>query len=143
MNDNFNLERFKQAQDTIYHRVVAELEIGHKTSHWMWFIFPQVAGLGLSAMARKYAIGDLAEAKAYLKQPLLYGRLIECCELVLANKNKNISQVLGSPDDIKLKSSMTLFHKSAPQQAIFGRVLNQFYQGDFDQITLNLLQQNG
>src|SRR6185369_8221544 len=109
MPDAFNLQRFVDAQDKVYARVVAELSAGRKQSHWMWFIFPQLAGLGFSAMAQRYAISSPEEAAAYLTHDILGPRLVECTRLVLAVPDKTILAILGSPDDLKFRSSMTLF----------------------------------
>src|SRR3954462_15782558 len=109
MIDPFDLQRFVNAQNPVYARVVEELSRGQKQSHWMWFIFPQIAGLGFSAMAQRYAIGSRAAAIAYLDHPVLGPRLIECTRLVLDVTGKSIHSILGSPDDIKFRSSMTLF----------------------------------
>ncbi|WP_196137634.1 DUF1810 domain-containing protein [Aliikangiella sp. G2MR2-5] len=147
MSDFFNLQRFKVAQDVVYHKVVTELDQGRKNSHWMWYIFPQIQGLGSSSTARKFAITCREEAVAYLSDPLLKGRLIECCRLLLAVKEKSARDILGYPDDLKLCSSMTLFAQVAKQnentrqtEAIFQQVLNRFYHGKPDPITLNKLR---
>jgi uncharacterized protein (DUF1810 family) len=125
------LERFVQAQDSggTYQQAVAELRSGRKTTHWMWFIFPQIAGLGRSAMAQAYAISDLAEAQAYLAHPILGPRLIECAEIVAAQQGRSAEQILGGIDAIKLRSSMTLFAHAAPDQTIFQQVIDQYYDG--------------
>src|SRR5215467_13288196 len=111
MDDPYRLDRFVQAQDSngSFQRAVAELRAGRKVSHWMWFVFPQIEGLGFSIMAQRYAIGSRAEAEAYLAHPVLGPRLIECTRLVLAVTGKTIRAILGSPDDLKFRSSMTLF----------------------------------
>jgi uncharacterized protein (DUF1810 family) len=126
-----DLERFVRAQDSggTYQRAVAELRKGRKTSHWMWFVFPQVAGLGRSAMAQAYAISDLAEAQAYLAHPVLGPRLIECAEIVAAHQGLSAQQIFGGIDAIKLRSSMTLFAHADPNQAIFNKVIEQFFDG--------------
>ena len=139
MDDPFDLRRFVAAQEGIYDDVVAELRDGRKRSHWMWFVFPQVAGLGSSAMARRYAIGSRVEALAYLDHPVLGGRLRNCTDLVLAARGHDITAILGSPDDMKLRSSMTLFGRAAPGEARFGAVLDRFYDGAPDAATLALL----
>jgi uncharacterized protein (DUF1810 family) len=124
-----DLERFVQAQDSggTYQRAVAELRSGRKTTHWMWFIFPQIAGLGRSAMAQAYAISDLAEAQAYLAHPILGPRLIECAEVVAAQQGRSAEQIFGGIDAIKLRSSMTLFAQAASDQTIFQQVIDQYY----------------
>jgi uncharacterized protein (DUF1810 family) len=126
-----DLERFVRAQDSggMYQRAVAELRNGRKTSHWMWFIFPQIAGLGRSAMAQAYAISDLAEARAYLAHPVLGPRLIECTEIVASHQGLSAQQIFGGIDAIKLRSSMTLFAHADPDQAIFKQVIEQYFDG--------------
>jgi uncharacterized protein (DUF1810 family) len=126
-----DLERFVRAQDSggMYQRAVAELRNGRKTSHWMWFIFPQIAGLGRSAMAQAYAISDLAEARAYLAHPVLGPRLIECTEIVASHQGLSAQQIFGGIDAIKLRSSMTLFAHADPDQAIFNQVIEQYFDG--------------
>jgi uncharacterized protein (DUF1810 family) len=131
------LERFVAAQDGVYETARAELEAGSKRTHWMWFIFPQLAGLGSSPTARHYAIDGLGEARAYLSHPVLGARLRECAEIIL-KADKSAEQILGYPDDLKLRSSMTLFARAADEPAIFERVLDHFYDGP-DERTLALL----
>jgi uncharacterized protein (DUF1810 family) len=124
-----DLERFVTAQDSggTYQRAVAELRKGQKISHWMWFIFPQIAGLGRSAMAQAYAITDLTEAKAYLEHPVLGRRLLECAEIVASHRGLSAEQIFGGIDSIKLRSSMTLFAHAAPQQPVFRQVIDQYF----------------
>jgi uncharacterized protein (DUF1810 family) len=126
-----DLEHFVRAQDSsgTYQRAVAELRKGRKTSHWMWFIFPQIAGLGRSAMAQAYAISDLSEAQAYLAHPVLGRRLIECAEIVVSHQGLSAQQIFGGIDAIKLRSSMTLFARADPDQAIFQQVIEQYFDG--------------
>jgi uncharacterized protein (DUF1810 family) len=126
-----DLERFVTAQDSgsTYQRAVTELRNGRKTSHWMWFIFPQIAGLGRSAMARAYAIGDLAEARAYLAHPVLGPRLVECAEIVASHRGLTAEHIFGGIDAIKLRSSMTLFAHADPDQTIFQQVIDQYFDG--------------
>jgi uncharacterized protein (DUF1810 family) len=126
-----DLERFVNAQDGggTYRRAVAELRNGRKASHWMWFIFPQIAGLGHSAMAQAYAISDLAEARAYLAHPVLGPRLIECAEIVAAHQGLSAEQIFGGIDAMKLRSSMTLFGYADPDQEIFQQVIDQYFDG--------------
>jgi uncharacterized protein (DUF1810 family) len=126
-----DLERFVSAQDNggTYQRAVAELRNGRKTSHWMWFIFPQIAGLGRSAMAQAYAISDLTEAKAYLEHPVLGPRLLECAEIVASHRGLTAEQILGGIDSIKLRSSMTLFAHANPEQPVFRQVIDQYFAG--------------
>src|SRR4051794_7666052 len=114
MGDPYDLSRFVTAQDGVYPDVVAELRRGRKTGHWMWFIFPQVAGLGRSSMAQRYAIGSLTEARAYLQHPVLGPRLVECATILLGNSDSTAEQILGTVDAMKLRSSMTLFQRAAP-----------------------------
>jgi uncharacterized protein (DUF1810 family) len=126
-----DLDRFVRAQDkgATYQRAVAELRNGRKTSHWMWFIFPQIAGLGRSGMAQAYAISDLAEAQAYLAHPVLGPRLIECAEIVASHRGRSAEQIFGGIDAIKLRSSMTLFAHAGPDQVIFRQVIDQYFGG--------------
>ncbi|WP_454632817.1 DUF1810 domain-containing protein [Bradyrhizobium cenepequi] len=138
MSDRFDLARFVDAQAPVYRQVVAELGRGRKQSHWMWFIFPQLAGLGFSAMAQRFAIAFRDEATAYLQHDILGPRLLECTRLVNAVEGKTIREILGSPDDLKFRSSMTLFAavSSAPE---FPVALNKYYGGEADPRTLELL----
>lgn len=136
MTDVFDLQRFVAAQAPVYPRVVSELRAGRKQSHWMWFIFPQIEGLGFSAMAQKYAIGSRAEALAFLDHPVLGPRLRECTRLVNAVAGRDIGDILGSPDDIKFKSSMTLFARVTPDNADFVAALHKYYDGEFDAATI-------
>ncbi|HAO42491.1 MAG TPA: DUF1810 domain-containing protein [Afipia sp.] len=136
MNDDFDLERFMAAQAPVYPRVVSELRAGRKQSHWMWFIFPQIEGLGFSAMAQKYAVRSRAEAVAYLEHPVLGPRLRECTRLVNTVVGKDIHAILGSPDDMKFKSSMTLFANVTPDNTDFVTALQKYYDGEFDEATI-------
>jgi uncharacterized protein (DUF1810 family) len=138
MTDPFDLDRFVQAQAPVYSRVVLELSAGRKQSHWMWFVFPQVAGLGFSAMSQRYAIASCEEAKAYLAHDVLGPRLIECTGLVLAVQGRSINAILGAPDDAKFRSSMTLF-AAVGEQAIFGAALDRYFAGERDGPTLDIL----
>jgi uncharacterized protein (DUF1810 family) len=126
-----DLERFVTAQDGggTYQHAVAELRKGRKTSHWMWFIFPQIAGLGRSAMAQAYAINNLAEAQAYLAHPVLGPRLVECAELVASHRGRSAEQIFGGIDAMKLRSSMTLFARADPDQEVFRQVIDQYFEG--------------
>ena len=139
MNSQFDLERFVQAQDPVYAKVLDELESGRKRTHWMWFVFPQIAGLGSSEMASKYAIASLVEAAAYLAHPVLSKRLRECSALVLALHGHDIGTIFGSPDDRKFHSSMTLFSEVAPDEAVFQDCINEFFDGLPDEATLDRL----
>ena len=136
MSDPFNLQRFVDAQEPVYPRVVGELRAGRKQSHWMWFIFPQIEGLGFSAMAQKYAIVSRAEAEAYLAHPVLGTRLREGTQLVNAASCTDITAIIGSPDDMKLRSSMTLFARTGDDNAAFLAVLDKYYGGEEDPATI-------
>ena len=138
-NDQFDLNRFTSAQDQVYDRVLAELKNGRKRSHWMWYIFPQLDGLGRSTTARRYAIKSREEAIAYLNHPVLGARLLECANTVLAIEGKTASEIFGYPDDLKLKSSMTLFSTVA-DDSVFVDVLDRYFQGARDIRTLQLLE---
>lgn len=129
MTDPHDLERFVTAQDPVYENVVAELAAGRKRSHWMWFVFPQLAGLGSSAMAHRYAIGSLAEARAYLDHPVLGARLVECTGLVLDVQCRSIREILGAPDDLKFRSSMTLFDAATDTETRYREALEKYYGG--------------
>ena len=139
MSDPHNLQRFVDAQDRIYARVVTELRAGRKTSHWMWFVFPQVAGLGSSPMAQQYAIASLAEATAYLDHAVLGERLRECTQLVLDVQQRDISDIFGYPDDLKFHSSMTLFALADGAPPVFGAALGQYFNAEPDLKTLEIL----
>ena len=132
-----DLQRFVNAQDEggTYERALAELRAGRKTTHWMWFVFPQRAGLGQSEMSRTYAIDSPQEAKAYLEHPVLGPRLIACAEALLSHEGKTAREILGEIDAAKLRSSMTLFAAVAPQQPAFGRVLERYFEGEADAAT--------
>lgn len=135
-DDPFDLQRFVAAQAPVYERVRAELSHGRKQSHWMWFVFPQIAGLGHSAMAQRYAISSLAEAEAYLRHPVLGARLRECTGLVVAVEGKSAHEILGSPDDMKFHSCMTLFTRAAPHEDLFDAALEKYFDGRDDAQTL-------
>ncbi|MET7396683.1 DUF1810 domain-containing protein [Dactylosporangium sp. NPDC005572] len=139
MEDPYDLSRFAHAQSGVYDQVVAELGRARKTGHWMWYIFPQVAGLGFSEMSQRYAIGSLEEARAYLEHPVLGPRLLECAGLLLADTGHTAARILGDVDALKLRSSMTLFHRAQPGQPLFQRVLDRFYEGTEDAETLRRL----
>lgn len=138
-NDPFDLQRFTAAQERIYDSVIAELRDGRKRTHWMWFVFPQIDGLGYSPTARRYAIKSLEEARHYLGHPVLGKRLLECSEAVCAVQGLSASQIFGYPDDMKLKSSMTLFEAAAGPETVFSRVLDKYYSGERDERTLQIL----
>lgn len=136
----FDLDRFVEAQAPVIDRVMAELTAGQKTSHWMWFVFPQIAGLGRSAMAQRYAISSLDEARAYLAHAVLAPRLVRCTELVNAVVGRTAHDVFGSPDDLKFHSSMTLFDAVAPPGNVFAAALDKYFGGARDAATLNLIR---
>ncbi|MCK1402266.1 DUF1810 domain-containing protein [Bradyrhizobium sp. 4] len=138
MTDPFDLKRFVRAQDPVYRDIQGELTRGRKQSHWMWFVFPQVAGLGFSAMSQRYAIASRAEAKAYLAHPILGPRLIECTRLVLAIEGRTINAILGAPDDAKFRSSMTLFD-AVSNEPVFDEALAKYFSGERDGATLEIL----
>ena len=135
MSASFDLDRFVAAQQGVYESVLDELRRGRKVGHWIWFIFPQVAGLGRSAMSELYAISSLDEARAYLAHPVLGPRLRECAAIVLATKGRTALEIFGSIDAVKLRSSMTLFHHAEPEDAVFAQVLDRFYDGAVDEMT--------
>ncbi len=133
------LDRFVEAQDTVYHAVCTELRAGRKRSHWMWFVFPQLAGLGHSAIARHFGLASEDEARAYGSRPLLRGRLLECTALALAHHDKSAHAIFGAPDDLKFRSCMTLFQHVAPGEPVFGEAIARFFDGEPDRATLQLL----
>jgi uncharacterized protein (DUF1810 family) len=135
-DDPHHLTRFVEAQRTSYDRALAEIVGGHKRSHWMWYIFPQLAGLGFSAMSRQYAIQSVAEAQAYLRHPILGPRLAACAAAVLAIDGRTAVEIFGSPDDRKLRSCATLFAQVSPDDSVFHRVLKKYFAGEPDAVTL-------
>ena len=135
-DDPYDLARFVAAQEPVYEKIREELQEGRKRSHWMWFVFPQLEGLGASAMAQRYAIHSLAEAAAYLDHPLLGARLKECVGLVNKVEGRSAHEIFGSPDDLKFHSSMTLFAAAAPQEPLFGEALDKYFAGRRDPLTL-------
>ena len=130
-----DLDRFVLSQAPIYDEVLQELRGGRKTGHWIWFIFPQLAGLGHSDMSSHFAIASLEEARAYLAHPLLGPRLLECAGIILATEGRTIREIFGSIDSMKLRSSMTLFHRAAPHEPVFAQVLDRYYGGVADEAT--------
>ncbi|MFI3122010.1 MAG: DUF1810 domain-containing protein [Methylococcaceae bacterium] len=136
----FDLSRFTNAQESVYDNVLAELTSGQKRTHWMWYIFPQIDGLGHSATSKHYAIKNLEEAGQYLNHPVLGKRLLECAEAVYAVDGRSISEIFAYPDDLKLKSSMTLFAFVAPSYSVFSRILDKYFNGERDILTLHLLE---
>jgi uncharacterized protein (DUF1810 family) len=139
MDDAYDLGRFVAAQEGVYPRALAELQAGEKRSHWMWFIFPQIAGLGSSPMAQRYAIGSVDEARAYLAHPLLGPRLRTCTAAVNAVTGRSAHAIFGSPDDVKFRSSMTLFAAAAPDEPGFTEALARYFAGSPDPLTLEKL----
>jgi uncharacterized protein (DUF1810 family) len=139
--DAYNLDRFVVAQDAVFDRVCAELAAGHKQSHWMWFIFPQLRGLGSSPTAQRFGLYSLEEARAYLAHPLLGGRLRRCTELVNRVEGRNAQEIFGYPDYLKFRSSMTLFASAAAgESAPFGEALAKYFAGEGDHLTRELLK---
>jgi uncharacterized protein (DUF1810 family) len=135
-----DLERFVEAQaNGVHARALAELRAGRKVSHWMWFVFPQAAGLGSSPTSRRYAIGSLEEARGYLDHPVLAPRLVECAQAVLSHPDRTAREIMGTPDDAKLRSSMTLFALAADSEPAFQQVLDTFFDGERDPRTLELV----
>jgi uncharacterized protein (DUF1810 family) len=135
----YDLGRFVDAQRGSYERALAEITSGRKRSHWMWYVFPQIAGLGFSATSRKYAIGSLAEAAAYLGHEVLGPRLIGCAEAALGVEGRSARDIFGSPDDLKLRSSATLFAQVSPAGSAFHRLLDKYFQGEPDEATMQIL----
>jgi uncharacterized protein (DUF1810 family) len=136
MTDRFNLQRFVDAQEPVYEQVCRELRGGRKESHWMWFIFPQIAGLGQSPMSVRFAIASLDEAKAYLAHPVLGPRLTECARLALDVEGESARAIFGPVDEMKFRSSLTLFAKAAPGEEVFQRCLDKYFAGQPDPATL-------
>ena len=134
-----DLSRFVEAHERSYSRALEEIREGRKQSHWMWYIFPQIAGLGLSSTSRFYAIEDLDEARAYMQHPMLGAHMIEICDALLGLSANDAEDVMGYPDDLKLRSSMTLFSKAVPSAKIFQQVLDKYFDGKMDQKTLEKL----
>jgi uncharacterized protein (DUF1810 family) len=140
MNDIYDLHRFIQAQENVYTSVLNELKIGQKSGHWMWYIFPQIDGLGVSATAQKYAISSKEEARAYSNHPILGLRLRECTQLVLNVEGRSAEKIFGYPDVLKFRSCMTLFEQSAVNQSIFHDAILKYFDGKLDQLTLDFLK---
>ncbi len=139
VDDPYDLERFVRAQRDCYERALSEIRAGQKHTHWMWFIFPQIDGLGFSATAKIYSIKSIEEAKAYLNHPILGPRLLECAKAAVLVEGKSALEVFGSPDDMKLKSSATLFACMTPPDSVFARVLERYFGGERDSKTIQLL----
>jgi len=134
-----SLSRFVEAQEPTYEAALAELQAGRKRSHWMWFVFPQLRGLGPSPMAQRYGVTSLTEAEEYVEHALLGPRLLECTRAILSIPDRTATEILGGIDALKLRSSMTLFAVAAPQEPLFQEVLDRYYDGERDELTLNLL----
>jgi uncharacterized protein (DUF1810 family) len=139
-DDPYALNRFLSAQEGVYERALAELKDGQKRTHWMWYIFPQIDGLGHSPTAKRYSIKGREEARQYLNHPVLGKRLLECTEAVLALRGGSVSEIFGYPDDLKFKSSMTLFEKIADSGSVFSLALDRYCHGERDTATLRLLE---
>lgn len=139
-DDPYNLNRFLQAQENDYERALAEVKSGRKRSHWMWYICPQLDGLGFSPTSKRYAIKSIAEARAYLSHPVLGARLVETIEAALRVEAKSAYEIFGAPDDMKLRSCATLFASISPAGSVFDRLLDRFFQGEPDPKTLHLLK---
>jgi uncharacterized protein (DUF1810 family) len=140
MDRSIDLQRFVEAQADAYETALAELRRGRKTTHWMWFVFPQIAGLGRSSIARFYAIGSLDEARAYVAHPVLGPRLIACVRTVNALEGRTAHAIFGSPDDLKLHASLTLFARAAPEEPVFAEALVKYFGGRLDALTLDRLR---
>jgi len=134
--DLFDLKRFLQAQEPVMEQALQELAAGRKRSHWMWFVFPQLSGLGSSPMAQRYAISGKVEALAYIAHPVLGSRLLHCTRLVNGQRDRNVHEIFGSPDDLKFRSSMTLFHAAAPDMPEFAEALAKYFAGKADPVTI-------
>ena len=137
--DPYDLQRFVDAQEHVYERALSEIKSGRKRSHWMWFIFPQIDGLGASSMSKRYAIRSVAEAKAYLAHPLLGPRLLESAEAALAVETTSALELFGSPDDMKLRSCATLFASVSSEESVFRQLINKYFDGKPDDRTLQLI----
>jgi uncharacterized protein (DUF1810 family) len=139
MNDLFDLQRFVDAQNPVFGQVCSELQAGRKRSHWMWFVFPQLRGLGASSMANKFGISCHDEAEAYLSHPILGARLRECTRLVNLVEGSSIEEIFGYPDKLKFHSSMTLFAQVTTENGVFTAALQKYFEGQLDQLTINRL----
>jgi len=134
-----NFQHFIDAQNPVISVVLDELQAGQKRTHWMWFVFPQHVGLGRSGMAKRFGLGSIEDARVYLRDPILGGRLLACADAVLAHRTKSARSIFGTPDDLKFRSCLTLFAIAAPQQFIFQRALDEFFVGERDPLTVGLL----
>jgi uncharacterized protein (DUF1810 family) len=137
--DRYDLQRFIDAQREIFEQVLGELRLARKQTHWMWYVFPQIQGLGSSPMAQRYAISSLDEAQAYFGHSILGGRLLDCTELVTAARTRSIEDVLGYPDNLKFHSSMTLFAHAANHHEVFEGALRKYFRSEYDQLTMERL----
>lgn len=140
VNDPYNLQRFLDAQADIYEQALAELRAGRKTSHWIWWVFPQIAGLGVSARSQYYALKSLAEGRAFLEHPTLGARLIHAADTLLAAEGRSATAILGTPDDLKVRSCATLFSAISAPGSVFHRILDHFFDGEPDPRTVAILQ---
>jgi uncharacterized protein (DUF1810 family) len=138
VHDAFNLRRFVDAQEPVFDEALRELARGRKRTHWMWFVFPQLADLGRSEMARHFGIHSIDEARAYLRHPVLGPRLRLCCETLLQVEGRSLHEIFGSPDDLKFRSCMTLFELAAPEENLFARCIEKYCDGERDELTLGL-----
>ena len=143
MEDPHNLERFIEAQRADYERALAEIRSGRKRSHWMWYIFPQIEGLGFSAMSQRYAVRSTAEARAYLEDPVLGARLRTCAEALVSLEGRSVEEIFGFPDDQKLRSCATLFGAVSPAGSVFHRLLQKYFQGEWDPKTIEKIKAEG
>ena len=139
MNDRYDLQRFVDAQAGVYQQACAELRAGRKQSHWMWFVFPQIRGLGSSPMAMRYAISGMEEARAYLGHVVLGPRLRECSRIVVEAQGRTVGEIFGYPDDLKFHSSVTLFAAASAEESVFAQALERFFAGERDAATLDRL----
>ncbi len=139
-DDPYDLQRFVDAQNRVYEEVRSELESGRKRTHWMWFIFPQIRGLGQSPVSQRFAIGSLDEARAYLRHPVLGPRLLDCTRLIQSVEGRSAHQIFGSPDDLKFRSSMTLFARASTPDSVFEAALRKYCSGEHDVRTRMLLE---
>ena len=137
----YDLTRFLKAQEDSYQTALLEMKAGRKKSHWMWYIFPQIHGLGRSSMAQRYAIRDLAEAKEYIEHPVLGPRLVEISEALLEHEGLDARMIMGQPDDLKLRSCMTLFQLAAPEEPVVGKVLEKYFGGRPDERTIAIIKE--
>jgi uncharacterized protein (DUF1810 family) len=139
-NDPFDLDRFVEAQAENFRQALSEIESGRKESHWMWYVFPQFVGLGMSSMSRRFSIKSADEARAYLKHPVLGPRLVRCCVALMGLEGKTAGQIFGPPDDMKLRSCATLFARVSPAGSVFEKVLEKYFGGEPDPVTLRLME---